>query len=532
MLTLIVSIFMAIAAGITAFLLIASGDMKTFKKTFGPRPKKQLPLVTPDGKLIDSKEELDAQLGALENKLITRKGEMETSKSKVSQVVDNIEKLSSASVEVRKYYQKLKDEVLRSEKECRELQKQIEDYQKRQHEIRKQMERNDKHFKDLLQNVRGDNNTLSATLSASSSTSSKAWNNDVPTGMPTSSIANKESNEFRFDCRGNEKNYQNVASNKTKRIVSSHKIKSQKRLPNELDLMGCICQPAAKKNQSLPQKCTKAIAVNQSTNTLNEHIKTVKKPATEDKASSTECSCLKAKTNQPPKQTQLTSLNNSSVKTSKSKISNTSASSQSSVSSSSSKKSCSNTPKTKQSTSCQKLLCEGIPSKQKCAPRPSSAPVKPQTKEKQRVGVKKRPNAPEVLHSKVFKRTPRSNNDNLNTSSSALNMVDLKRPNVSIESFKSSSLQSVQEKTNIRHNREQSKQPLVRDIAPRKSHATCAFSSGTCLVHGRSPSSGCPREENSLLAKFGISVKKEKVIEKADSRGGIVVREYSRLSYT
>lgn len=195
---LIVSVFVAIAAGVTAFLLLASGNMKQFRKDFAWRPKKHLPLMTSDGKLIDCKEDLEVQLGVLEDKLNQKKTVIETSKTKASHVADNIEKLSSASVEVRKYYQQLKDEILRSEKECKDLQKQIEDYHVRQAELRAQIKSNDKNFKDLLKNIRGDSNSI--TELPNTTPSSKVWNGDL-TGTQLR-ISSKESNKLHFECSG------------------------------------------------------------------------------------------------------------------------------------------------------------------------------------------------------------------------------------------------------------------------------------------------------------------------------------------
>lgn len=198
MLILIVSIFVAIAAAVTAFLLMASGNMKQFRKDFAWRSKKQLPLITPEGKLIDSQEDLEVQLGVLENKLNEKQSNIETSKDKASHVADNIEKLSSASVEVRKYYHQLKDEILRSEKECKDLQKQIEDYQLRQAELKAQMKNNDKNFKDLLKNIRGDSSSVTELSNTTSADSNKAWNEN-PSGTLLPISSNKR-NKLHFEC--------------------------------------------------------------------------------------------------------------------------------------------------------------------------------------------------------------------------------------------------------------------------------------------------------------------------------------------
>lgn len=152
----VLSILFATAAGVTAFLLLVSGDMRRFKENFAEQPKPQLPVVTPDGRLVDNKEDLELELDVLEDKLNEKQTTIVVSKAKIFNTEDSIERLSAASLEVKKYYRKLKDEIARSEKECKELQEQIEDYKQRKQELKAQMHNNEKQFQDLVKNVKGD----------------------------------------------------------------------------------------------------------------------------------------------------------------------------------------------------------------------------------------------------------------------------------------------------------------------------------------------------------------------------------------
>lgn len=137
MLVLFFSIVFATAAGVTAFLLISSGNLNKFRETFTTKPlPKAFPILTPSGEVLESKEELEAQLDILKHRLDIKKSELEISKTKVNTAAENMEKLMSTSVEVRKYYMKLKAEITRSERDCKELQKQIEDFKKQQKDLK------------------------------------------------------------------------------------------------------------------------------------------------------------------------------------------------------------------------------------------------------------------------------------------------------------------------------------------------------------------------------------------------------------
>lgn len=156
MILFVLSILFATAAGVTAFLLLVSGDMRKFKQNFSEQPQPQLPVITPDGRLVENKEDLEVELDVLEDKLNEKQTTIVVSKAKIFNTEDSIERLSAASLEVKKYYRKLKEEIARSEKECKELQEQIQDYKQRKQELKTQMQNNEKQFQDLVKNVKGD----------------------------------------------------------------------------------------------------------------------------------------------------------------------------------------------------------------------------------------------------------------------------------------------------------------------------------------------------------------------------------------
>ena len=127
-------IVIATAAGVTAFLILVSGDFQRFRNIFtgcGSEDKYFLPLITEDGKVVSTLEELDDQLHILKCKLNDKQDELEGSKSKIQVAVDSLHKLSNTSAEMRKYYLKLTMEVEKSESDYKVLREQIDEYQKK-----------------------------------------------------------------------------------------------------------------------------------------------------------------------------------------------------------------------------------------------------------------------------------------------------------------------------------------------------------------------------------------------------------------
>lgn len=142
MILFLCSIVVATAAGVTAFLLLVSGDFKKFRESFGmnippEKPQKQLPLVTRDGQIIDTKEELEAQLEVLQYNLQKKKSELDSSRSRIFETANNLKKLKNTSAEIKKYYARLAGEIDRYERDCQQLQQDIDDYKKRCYDIDK-----------------------------------------------------------------------------------------------------------------------------------------------------------------------------------------------------------------------------------------------------------------------------------------------------------------------------------------------------------------------------------------------------------
>lgn len=141
MLVLFLAVLFTSALAVTAFLLLISGDIEQLKENFiRPQPT-QLPFVTLEGKLVRTKEELEAELQYLKEKLMETKKSLEASKSKVLTATTSIDQLSKASVEAKKYYLRLKDEIQKNEKECDLLQTRIDRYSETNLELQKRLMR-------------------------------------------------------------------------------------------------------------------------------------------------------------------------------------------------------------------------------------------------------------------------------------------------------------------------------------------------------------------------------------------------------
>lgn len=139
MLVLFLAVLITSAFAVTAFLLLISGDIEQLKKSFAQKHHTQLPFVTLEGKLVRTKEELEAELQYLSEKLCDLKKSLETSKVKVVTASMSIDELSKASVEAKKYYMRLKDEIVKNEKECELLQTRINNYGETNKELQKRL---------------------------------------------------------------------------------------------------------------------------------------------------------------------------------------------------------------------------------------------------------------------------------------------------------------------------------------------------------------------------------------------------------
>lgn len=147
MIVLFLALIFGTAAGITAFLLLSTGDLKKFRETFMSHTiQKTFPMLTASGEILETREELDAQLNILQHRLDVKRSELEITRNRINLAAENMEKLLSTSTEVKKYYSKLQNDIGRSEKDCMDIQRQIEEFKRQQIELQEQIE-NDTLFK-------------------------------------------------------------------------------------------------------------------------------------------------------------------------------------------------------------------------------------------------------------------------------------------------------------------------------------------------------------------------------------------------
>lgn len=117
----------------------------------------ELPIVTSTGQIVNSVEELDMHLEFLQHQFEEKEKELENYKVKVVSTQENLKTIDDTANEVKKYYMKLKSEVMRNEKEHDDLKYQIEDYKSRQNRLREEVNQNVKYYTELLNNI--DNRT-------------------------------------------------------------------------------------------------------------------------------------------------------------------------------------------------------------------------------------------------------------------------------------------------------------------------------------------------------------------------------------
>lgn len=155
MLVLFLSILITSALAVTIFLLLISGDIEQLKDNFVRPNGTELPFITMEGKLVRTKEELEAELQYLKEKLAETKKSLETSKTKVVTATMSIDQLSKASVEAKKYYLRLKDEIEKTEKECELMQSRIEKYSETNKELQRRLSKNGAVDSDLAAKTSG-----------------------------------------------------------------------------------------------------------------------------------------------------------------------------------------------------------------------------------------------------------------------------------------------------------------------------------------------------------------------------------------
>lgn len=143
MIVLIFSLIFGTAAGIAAFILLSSGDLRKFRDSFTKHHYMDgaFPILTASGAVLENKEELDAQLDILHHRLDVKKGEIVKTRTRIVTAAENMEKLLSTSTEVKKYYGKLKLEIARSERDCTEIQRQIGEFKRQQLDLQDRIKR-------------------------------------------------------------------------------------------------------------------------------------------------------------------------------------------------------------------------------------------------------------------------------------------------------------------------------------------------------------------------------------------------------
>ncbi|KAF5302605.1 hypothetical protein FQA39_LY10223 [Lamprigera yunnana] len=135
-----------LTSGVTAFLIFSSGVLTNLKSCF---QCKHPPIMMLDGNVLNSKEALEMQLEVLEKQLLEKANELESSKLKVDDTKENIEKPADTQVQAKNYYCKLKREIVKSEEEFSKLQSQIDDYRYRRIELEQEMKRNEEYYTNL-----------------------------------------------------------------------------------------------------------------------------------------------------------------------------------------------------------------------------------------------------------------------------------------------------------------------------------------------------------------------------------------------
>ncbi|CAH0563819.1 unnamed protein product [Brassicogethes aeneus] len=152
MLFYIVSLILATSVLIVAVLIFVSEDLSAFKNKYASRTF-ELPILSPNGQILNTVDDLEEELSYLKEKLDEKQNEIEKSKLKVCTASDSLKKLGETSDEVKKYYIKLKNDIMRSEKECLDLQDQIQLYKEKQKKLRQEVKDNVKYYSNILSNI-------------------------------------------------------------------------------------------------------------------------------------------------------------------------------------------------------------------------------------------------------------------------------------------------------------------------------------------------------------------------------------------
>lgn len=280
MLVFVVSLVFATAVGITAFLLLSSGNIKNFKKNIFPKGQvSQLPIVTPEGNVVDSKEELDAHLEVLENKLLEKVGEIASSKTKINDAKESIDKLNTTQVQVKKYYIKLKEEIKKSEEDCRRLKSQIDDYRERRTELEKEMKKNEALYNNILGVVKSndsvDTSQTSSKSSLSSGDSSASSYYDSSPHTIEGESAGQENGKLKNKCRRIKTRSKTATLSKSgsKDSLSKHSTVSNEKPPAKSPSKGSLPSVPNESSENLTRKTSESSLIDSSREVSRDNSK-------------------------------------------------------------------------------------------------------------------------------------------------------------------------------------------------------------------------------------------------------------------
>lgn len=138
MLTFLAATVLVSASILTIFVLLIVGDMETLRKRFARVHRVEMPLINSDGKIIQTREELEAELEYMKEKLVESQMLLKESKVKVVNARKTIEQLSRTTVQAQKHYLMTRDEVTKLGLDCEWLETMITTYSGVNEELQKQ----------------------------------------------------------------------------------------------------------------------------------------------------------------------------------------------------------------------------------------------------------------------------------------------------------------------------------------------------------------------------------------------------------
>ncbi|XP_060523329.1 filamin-A-interacting protein 1-like [Cylas formicarius] len=147
----IASLILSTALILVGFLLSAAGSLEKLKENFGNTSKTtRLPIITPDGQMVDSVEDLELLIEVLEHEFEEKEKEIESAKTKQESAAQRLEKLTDTVTQMKKGFLKRKKQISKSETECTQLKSQIEDYKERKKRLREEINSNPKRYDNAV----------------------------------------------------------------------------------------------------------------------------------------------------------------------------------------------------------------------------------------------------------------------------------------------------------------------------------------------------------------------------------------------